>query len=345
MSAGAAAASEARRRAGAPSPRAVTRGDESGAQRAKVDWLNATFAAPSLTPEGFVSLLGRMLGRPVSAAEGGGMLGFESRLDLFAHVGSRRMPLGCIAFGGESQNGRWLLQFPGAGCGLVTDWDGMRALLEDLDAKITRLDLAVDFLDGAWTVDDAERMYLEGRFQPKHAGKAPSSAVAGDWHNGVDGRTLYVGKSKNGKCCRVYEKGKQLGDATSDWVRFEVQLGNRDRVIPFEAITNRDAYFAGAYPALAEVIEAASAVIETVQKGGTVTLAHLMFHLKRCYGKVVDVVAEVSHEKHAELVEEVRISGIPKRLQPSSMAAGLSWSQLLDHIHGRNPALNSEGQS
>jgi DNA relaxase NicK len=45
-----------------------------------------------------------------------------------------------------------------------------------------------------------------------------------------------VGKRKNGKLLRVYEKGKQLGDESSPWVRWELELHNRDRVIPWEVL-------------------------------------------------------------------------------------------------------------
>jgi phage replication initiation protein len=313
-------------------PRPVTRGESpvAGKQVAKVDWLNATFPAPRMSVEGFVGLLGRMLGRPVSAVEGHGMLGFESRVELWAHVASKKAPMGFLAFGGESQNGRWLLQFTGAGCGLVDDWEGIQDLLESLDAKITRVDLAVDFLDGEHTVDDAVRMHQAGRFAAN--GRPPTTETAGDWLDLVRGRTLYVGKAKNGKMLRVYEKGRQLGDLQSDWVRFEVQLGNRDRTIPLDVLTRCDRYFGGAYPALADLLEQAGEQIATERKGGEVTLAHLVYHMKRCYGKVFDVLSNNLSAPNTELVQEVRVVGIPRRLKPSSLCAGLTWAQLLVQI-------------
>lgn len=313
------------------SPRAVTRGERSGSSsRASVDWLNVTFPAPSMTIEGFISMLGRLLGRPVSGDEGGGIFGFESAVQLMAHVGSRRAAMGFLAMGGESQAGRWLLQLTGSGCELVPDWEALREFLEGLGGRITRLDLAVDFLDGEHTVDDAVEMHAAGLFAA--GGRPPSTEVAGDWLERKSGRTLYVGKAKNGKTLRVYEKGKQLGNAESPWVRFEVQLGNRDRVIPFEALTERDRYFAGCYPALAELIEDAAERIRTVQTGGEVSLAHLLHHLKRCYGKVLDVAHAVCGVDYAELVEEVRIVGVPRRLKVSSLAAGLTWAQVLAQL-------------
>lgn len=313
------------------SPRAVTRGESTGrGVRAKVDWLHATFQKPAMSIEGFVAFLGSLFGRPISADACGGLFGFEQSVKLIAHVGSRKGPIGAIAWGGEHQLGRWMLQLTGHGCGLLEDWEGMQEFLEGLDAKLTRVDLAVDFLDGEHTVDDAVKMYECGGFGS--GGRQPSTSCAGDWIGKKDGRTLYVGKSKNGKMLRVYEKGIQMGDFGSEWVRYEVQFGSRDRVLPFAILTDSDRFFAGAYPALADLIEDAAERIETVQKGGTVTLSHLLFHLKRCYGKVLDVVMGTKDSSVAELVEEVRIVGIPRRLQPSSLAAGLTWAQVLAQL-------------
>lgn len=309
------------------SPRPVTRGESTTPNNVKIDWINCTFPTPSMSPAGFVALLGRLFGRPVSAADDRGMLGFEKSVKLFAHHGSVVSPVGCLAFGGESQMGRWLFQLTGSGCDFVKDWDGLADLLESLGGKLTRVDLAMDFLDGQHTVDDALALYQAGAFTS--GGRAPSSEVAGDWVDGTRGRTLYIGKGKNGKMLRVYEKGRQLGDFESDWTRFEVQLGSRDRVIPFDCLTDRNAFFAGCYPALASMIEDAARAIPTLVKGGEVTLAHLVSHLKRCYGKVVHVLSGPLAAIDAELIEEVRIVGTPRRLNASSVAAGLTWEQVI----------------
>jgi len=295
-------------------------------QLAKVDWLNCTFPTPALSPEGFVAMLSRMLGRPVSGIADRGLLGFEASVKLFARHGSLTSQIGALAFGGESQGGRWLFQLTGEGCQFVRDWDGLRDFLESLEAKITRVDLAVDFLEGQHTVEEAVTLYQSGGFQL--GGRSPSSRLDGDWLGGVEGRTLYIGKAKNGKMLRVYEKGRQLGDFSSNWTRFEVQLGNRDRVIPFDVLTERDAFFAGCYPALAQFVEEASQSIPTLSKSGEVSIAHLLYHLKRCYGKVFGTLQDATMATHADLVEEVRIVGLPRRVPLSSVAAGITWADV-----------------
>lgn len=311
---------------GPMAPRPVTRGERKPQQMVNVDWLNCTFPEPSLSVEGFVSLLGRMLGRPVSGISDRGMLGFDSSIKLFARHGSLTSPIGCLAFGGESQRGRWLFQLTGTGCQFVRDWAGLRDLLESLDAKLTRVDLALDFLEGEHSVDEAVTLYESGGFSLTN--KRPSSRLDGDWLGGTEGRTLYIGKAKNGKMLRVYEKGRQLGDPDSDWTRFEVQLGNRDRVIPFDVLTDRDAFFAGCYPALASFVEQAAESIPTLSKGGETTIAHLLHHLKRCYGKVFGMLLETTEATNADLVEEVRIVGLPRRVPLSSLAAGVTWADV-----------------
>lgn len=324
----------AQRTSAAPalSPRAVTRGEKKTDQ-AKVDWLNATFAKPALSESGFIALFGRMLGRPVTGQEGGGLLGFKTSIKLFAHHGATKSAMGFLAFGGESQNGRWLLSLTAVGCGFVKDWPEMADFLESLDAKITRLDLAVDFLDGEHSVDEAVSLYEFGGFS---LGKnSPSSRIDGDWLNGIAGRTLYVGKAQNGKMLRVYEKGRQLGDPESEWVRFEVQLGSRDRLIPYQAMVYRDEFFAGCYPALASMLEQEGTAIPTMQAKARTTLAHLWHHLKRCYGKTIDALVTHTGAPYAELIEEVRVIGLPSRLDHSSAAAGVTWADVLAQVEKR----------
>lgn len=318
-----------------PGPRAVTRGespqDEKQAPKAKVDWLNATFDQPPMSIEGLISFLGCVFGgRPTTAKLDGGLFGFTERWKLCVYLAGVMVEVGAIAKGGEAQRGRWMLQLTGKGCGMVTDWDSLRELLEGFAAKITRVDLAVDFLEGEHTVDDAVDLVQADGFTS--SGRRPSTSVAGDWLDQVHGRTLYVGKAQNGKMLRVYEKGKQLGDLASDWVRFEVQLGNRDRVIPFDTLTDCDRFFAGAYPALAQLLEAAAESIPTTQTETLTNLGHLLYHLKRCYGKAMHQAQETASASHTDLVEAMTVIGLPKRLKPSGVVAGVEWSDVQAQI-------------
>jgi phage replication initiation protein len=293
--------------------------------------LNCTFPGRDYySPARLMAMLSKIMKRDVSGLLGRGIFGFDQSMKLYTRVGSSEFAIGCLAFGGEAQKGRWMFQLTGSGCSVVPCWRRLVRLLRALDARLTRLDLALDCLHGEYTVNDAVQMYHEGDFNS--GGRSPSTALAGDWLGGHAGRTLYVGKAVNGKMLRVYEKGMQLGDPDSDWVRFEVQLGNRDRVIPFEAITLRDAFLAGCYPALEKMLSVAGLVIPTAQTEGQTSIGRLMFHLKRSYGKLINTVFQGLDCSSMELVESVTVLGVPRRLKPSDVDSGLTWEQLLSQL-------------
>jgi phage replication initiation protein len=275
-------------------------------------------------------LLSRVFRRPVSGVEGRGLFGFERALKLFAGVGSKQFAIGALAYGGESQRGKWMLQLTGTGCQVVSSWSRLRKLLSGLDAALTRVDLCVDFLEGEYGVQHAVDLYMMEQFNG--GGNKPKSRCEGDWLMEQEGRTFYVGVPANGKGLRVYEKGKQLGDLASPWVRWEVQFGNRDRVIPLDILVRRDEFFAGAYKALAAILDRGGERIATEQTEGRTSLAHLMFHLKRSYGKVLDVLASDIKVEVLDIVQSLSVSGVPRRLKPSAIASGLTWEQLLSQF-------------
>ncbi len=326
----------------AASARAVTRVESSSttgsksesveSRVSKIDWLNATFDAPAMSVHGLLAFVGEVMDKPITAELDGGLFGFTERHRITARLDDgAKVEVGSVALGGESQKGRWMLQLNGKGCGLVNDWASVQELLEGLAATISRVDLAVDFLDGEYSVDDAMTLYHEGAFINR--GRNPELDTQGAWHEaGTKGRTMYVGKLKNGKTLCVYEKGRQLKMPDSNWTRFEVRLGNRDRVIPLDILTNPDRYFAGAYPALAHMLEAAAEEIPTVREEIKGSLAHGLFHMQRCYGKYVQQALEATGCTSIDLVEEVRVIGIPKKVEPSGVVAGLAWPELQAQI-------------
>ncbi len=325
-----------RREAGdtaAATTRAVTRVESSitpalGAPKAKIDWLNATFDKPVMTLAGLLAFVQSVMDARLSARLDGGLFGFTERHRITATLADgSRVECGAIALGGESQKGRWLLQLNGRGCGLVNDWPSLQELLQGLQAEISRVDLAVDFLQGEHTVDDALDLWHEGAFISR--GRNPDLDTQGAWAvDGKKGRTVYIGKLKNGKTLCVYEKGKQLKDLDSEWTRYEVRLGNRDRVVPLDILTDPDRYFVGAYPALAHMLQAAAEEIPTAREEAKNSLSALMFHMSRCYGKTLHQAITVTGVSVADLVEEVRVIGVPKSLDPASVSAGLQWPEL-----------------
>ena len=156
-------------------------------------------------------------------------------------------------------------------------------------------------------------MYQEGLFT--NGGRKPLMDQRGNWiEPDGRGRTLYIGSSENGKLTRVYEKGMQLGIPYHQWVRWETQLGNRDREIPWEAVLEPGKYLAGCYPKAMGWISEEQSRIRTIQKTAEAGYDSLTHWLSVAYGKQINVMMdkEGSAEK---VIELIRRSGLPTRLQ------------------------------
>jgi phage replication initiation protein len=217
---------------------------------------------------------------------------------------------GLLAFGG--QRGTALVSLPGSACALITDWESCYHLFHDiLKARITRWDGAVDVFDGMPSVDDAVQFYKSGQFNA--GGNKPSCSQHGNWLEPDDsGRTFYIGKRKNGKLLRVYEKGKQLGDSSSPWVRWELELHNRDRIIPWEVILEPGKYLAASYACMGWVSEIQER-IRTTRQTATLSYRHLTHYARQAYGPLINVMLEVEGSPE-KVIEQLIRSGAPARL-------------------------------
>lgn len=123
--------------------------------------------------------------------------------------------------------------------------DRMAKIIDELDGKITRADLALDFFDGF--SGGIERVLEEYR-----AGLCDSYGhrpVMRDinWAKGCS-RSLYLGSKEAGKETNIYEKGDQLfGEKIgSKWLRFELRYGNKFRVLDTDLLRRPSDFFAGA---------------------------------------------------------------------------------------------------
>ena len=328
----------AARAGGAFNPRTVTRGESiegDTLSKTVIDYVRCTFNKPAFTVQFLIGLLEDYMQVNLQAKDSGkGLHGFKEAIRLEAFVNGAFKQIGFIAFGGETQKGRWMLDFTGQACGLIKDWDAFQDLLEGLEARLTRVDIALDFLEGQKTVDHAVKMYKKGEFTL--CGRPPESSVAGDWVSKEKGRTLYIGNIKNGKELCIYEKGKQLGDLESEWTRYELRLGNKDREIPYDILTSPDKFYAGAYPVLEKLLKKVQGeLIETISKETKINLVNLLFHVKRCYGKLFSTIKEVKGYDVSDLIESITISGLPNRLDPNSLDAMVTWEDLKTELKGR----------
>jgi phage replication initiation protein len=189
-------------------------------------------------------------------------------------------------------------------------------LLKTLDQpRITRVDLARDFFEGEYTVDQALADYHAGQFSL--GARLPDVEQKGNWikPNGK-GRSLYVGNRASGKMVRVYEKGLQLGRGFSElrpkWNRVEGELHNQDREIPLDVLVYPGQYLAGMYPALA-FISTRQTRIKTRKATAKVTYDAAIHTVRHQFGEYLYFMRQIEGSAEAVLDRLVR-KGIPKRL-------------------------------
>lgn len=313
---------------------------------AVVDWLSFTFDAwHDVGEQGVLGMircwLREWLQEPIAGEEGNGLYGFSNSVTFYSLKHGEEVVIGVAAWGGKNQAGKVYLSINGTGCSLIKDWHCVRRICESVKAKITRLDLAVDAVNGEFTTDDALQWYADGLFN--RGGRTPKYQQVGPWRTegalySREGRTLYVGVRGNGKFARIYEKGKQLGDSWSVWNRFEVELGDRDRVIPYDAISNPTPYFAGAYPCCESIVDVGASRIATLQEEMRISLARLKSYCRIAYGKLIHVLRIQQPDNASELLDELAVEGIPRRLVKPALSA-LSFGEsasppIEEHQHG-----------
>jgi phage replication initiation protein len=211
---------------------------------------------------------------------------------------------GLVCYGG--QRNTVLIMLNGEGCAASRlGWE--RRLFDFLQSatqpKITRLDLAHDDIEGkTFTPESLEKAYDDGKFN--NGGRNPDIELRGNWKNPTGkGRTVNIGRRTNGRFFRGYEKGKQLGDATSPWMRLEVEFKSVDRVIPFEALLRPQDYYAAAYPLLSDFSNRAERIL-TIQKTVEVSYERTKRWLKHQCGSALNLMLQLegTADKVLELV-------------------------------------------
>lgn len=211
---------------------------------------------------------------------GRGLFGYSNSAQLLVND----IQCGVAAWG--SKNGGCYVSFSGSGMAYI-DTVAFYALLSSISGvQLTRVDLAQDFFDGEYTCDDAYSYWVNGGFKANR-GKAPAHTwiqsngkIVDDSVIYMGGRTLYVGDRKNGKSIRIYEKGLQLKDGDNpNWVRWEVQIGNKGRVIPLDILLKPTEYFRGAYPCLSEIVAGESCVVATKSRIYTQSIKKMIGNL------------------------------------------------------------------
>lgn len=153
--------------------------------------------------------------------------------------------VGRLGVGGNGDT--WCVSLSGAGCRLVADWPMVKQRAEALYAHISRVDVAFDDFTGAvFDIHQLNELARSGAFAGQ--GKPPSTRFIDD-HGSNKGCTVYVGGKGRKELCG-YEKGKQLGDTESRWIRVELRLWANNGVIPLDVLLFPERFLRGAYQIL-----------------------------------------------------------------------------------------------
>ena len=233
--------------------------------------------------------------------------------------------LGLIGYG--AQHGIDHVSLPGAFCSSLTHEkiSLLAELLKILNARLTRVDLALDFYRGEVTYDDALFAYDYCQFQTAKSPANPTKQIIESVCAGKNqGRTLYVGARAGHVMARIYEKGLEVfsrlpeeyreasterevtyyaetgqeqpsGTVADTWVRVEVEYKRKDgKELDLSMLYDRDAYFAGAYPFTADCLKIDGGKRpKTMKAEKQMELDKLISELRRSYGNTIYSLTEL----------------------------------------------------
>jgi len=254
-------------------------------------------------------------------------------------------------YGGDSQRGWLRFEMPGKGCGWVCDWKRVAGLVGALDrAELMRVDLKIDTVDGSVTHQKVLDAYSAGRFKRQGGGRNPVLKTV-ETSRVEDGRTAYIGARTSSRFIRCYEKGWEIVSKLKlpewivkpdlqidfddglgmryvrDYYRVEAELKAVDGVVlPWPCLVDRDAYFAGAAPFCADLVEVAPRRVYSLpsefDKKASLTAAVL--NCKQSYGGTLNALLQLygdSMEAKAKIFDMVVGDSISKRLKEE----GVLW--------------------
>lgn len=235
--------------------------------------------------------------------------------------------MGYVCLGG--QRNTMLVTLTGQGCThAILGWE--KRLYEFLAntavrPSISRIDLAHDDFDGKYlSVDWADAQWDVRGFNTTGGGRKPYIEHVGNWRQPTgQGRTLAIGRRTSGKFFRCYEKGRQLGDVTSEWCRAELELKSSDRIIPLDILVCPSDYFSGAYPCFEHFAHIKTQKrIKLKEKVCQIVTEAAIKVTKHQYGKYLSIFRQLFGDKETlDMVSCADKNAWPKRLKPLGATA------------------------
>lgn len=314
-------------------------------QNAIIDWLDFTYIPKNLEDDIEIAnlrdYLTTIFGCPISLEPRHRQFRrFDRSWTVRAHHSIDQVTDVAIFASGDARvDFRNILSITGHGCSIVKKWEVMYCMLQDKDARITRVDIAIDIMDKSITYEQIVDLYDAGGFNT--AGNTPlcyehKSGKRGD--RSSHGRTFEIGKRKNGKMVRCYEKGKQLGlHELMHWIRIELELRAKDRTIPHEVLIHTNQYFAGAHKALAQFVKEASEIIKTHRAKSNSDVKKSIENIKRTYGKHINQLLETHFESVDEFIKSVRVLAVPKKLYSTVVVEAMHGEHDKSPPHSTHP--------
>lgn len=215
---------------------------------------------------------------------------------------------------GVADDGKVCISLTGQGCQWVSNWRYVHQIATDLEARITRLDIAVDDLTGEiFDIHHFKNLHAEGAFMLN--GRPPTASFVDDLGSNK-GCSLYIGQ-KGHKQLNVYEKGKQLGDPDSGHTRCELRLYAKRLDLPLDALINPGKYFAGAYPLLAAFVLGEAERLQVKERMVNASVKAMVRFLRNQAGNTLNLVMDaLGEEACIELMKEhINRSGRPGRFK------------------------------
>ena len=228
---------------------------------------------------------------------------------------------------GQGREETVCISLSGAGCARVQDWLHVANMLEMIGAKITRLDLAYDDYTGqTLNVHALEQAALRGEFAEN--GRPPKTSFLSDHGSGA-GSTLYVGQKGHKQLC-AYEKGKQLGNPESPWVRVEARLYGKHQHVPADALRRPGEFLRGAYSYLQKLLRGACDRCETIKQTVSDSAVAAVTWFRRQAGQTLGVILEAAGvelpEKLRNVISRNGTPGRFRRIPTDRLLANLSES-------------------
>lgn len=184
-----------------------------------IDALRLTFVGVQreiVTENRFLKMLAKKMEGSILMLDGG-QFGYRQRCVITGEHLGKSWKL-YAWYGATNLNQKINIEFKGG----LTEWFASFVIDLGVDYEITRVDICYDFFSDFLSCSDICIKYANDR--------RITTSTSGDWINGQNGRTLYIGKRSgdNESFIRLYEKGIELNsrgaDAPTNLIRLEVEI-------------------------------------------------------------------------------------------------------------------------